>query len=84
MINEYINDNQKKEVLEVEKEMTKIQTKKYITTKDMRDIYNISISSQKDYRGRLNDPLPFQQKVFRGTITYVVEDIEKWLKNQHK
>ena len=49
-----------------------------------RDIYNISISSQKDYRGRLNDPLSFQQKVFRGTITYVVEDIEKWLKNQHK
>ena len=72
------------EVLEIEKQMTKIQAKKYITTKEMEDIYNISVSSQKDYRGRLNDPLPFNQKVFRGKITYTVEDIEKWLKNQNK
>ncbi len=72
------------EVLEIEKQMTKIQTKKYITTHEMQEIYNISISSQKDYRGRLNDSLPFTQKKFRGKIVYVVEDIEKWLKNQHK
>ena len=72
------------EVLEIEKQMTKIQAKKYITTKEMEEIYNVSVSSQKDYRGRLNDPLPFIQKVFRGKITYTVEDIEKWLKNQNK
>lgn len=75
---------QYEEVIDIEKQMKKIQAKKYITTAEMEEIYNISISSQKDYRGRLNDPLPFQQKVFRGKITYIVEDIEKWLKNQHK
>jgi len=67
-----------------EQKMKKIQAKKYITTKEMEEIYNISVSSQKDYRGRLNDPLPFNQKIFRGKITYTVEDIEKWLKNQNK
>ena len=73
-----------KEVFEIEAEMRKIQAKKYITTDEMVEIYNISISSQRDYRGRLNDPLPFNQKKFRGKITYTVEEIEKWLKNQGK
>jgi len=73
-----------KEVLDIEAEMRKIQAKKYITTDEMVEIYNISISSQRDYRGRLNDPLPFNQKKFRGKITYTVEEIEQWLKNQGK
>jgi len=73
-----------KEVFEIEAEMRKIQAKKYITTDEMVEIYNISISSQRDYRGRLNDPLPFNQKKFRGKITYTVEEIEQWLKNQGK
>ena len=73
-----------KEIFEIEAEMRKIQAKKYITTDEMVEIYNISISSQRDYRGRLNDPLPFNQKKFRGKITYTVEEIEKWLKNQGK
>lgn len=73
-----------KEVLDIEAQMRKIQAKKYITTDEMVEIYNISISSQRDFRGRLNDPLPFNQKKFRGKITYTVEEIEKWLKNQGK
>ncbi len=73
-----------KEVLDIEAEMRKIQAKKYITTDEMVEIYNISISSQRDYRGRLNDPLPFNQKKFRGKITYTVVEIEQWLKNQGK
>jgi hypothetical protein len=64
--------------------MRKIQAKKYITTDEMVEIYNMSISSQRDYRGRLNDPLPYNQKKFRGKITYTVEEIEQWLKNQGK
>jgi hypothetical protein len=73
-----------KEVLDIEAEMRKIQAKKYITTDEMVEIYNISISSQRDYRGRLNDPLPFNQKKFRGKITYTVEEVEKWIKNNNK
>lgn len=73
-----------KEVLDIEAEMRKIQAKKYITTDEMVEIYNISISSQRDYRGRLNDPLPFNQNKFRGKITYTVEDVEKWRKKNNK
>jgi len=75
-------EEQYQEVLAIEAEMRKIQAKKYITTDEMVEIYNISISSQRDYRGRLNDPLPFNQKKFRGKITYTVVEIEQWLKNQ--
>lgn len=64
--------------------MRKIQAKKYITTDEMEEIYNISISSQRDYRGRLNDPLPFNQNKFRGKITYTVEEVEKWIKNNNR
>jgi len=53
-----------------------MQSKKNITTKEFEEIYNISISSQKDYRGRLNDPLPYHQKVARGKIVYVVDEVE--------
>ena len=73
-----------KEVLDIEAEMRKIQVKKYITTDEMVEIYNISISSQRDYRGRLNDSLPFNQKKFRGKITYTVEEVEKWIKNNNR
>ena len=84
-LNSLLNiEDKNQEVIDIEQQMKKIQVKKYITTDEMKEIYNISISSQKDYRGRLNDPLPFTQKKFRGKIIYVVEDIEKWLKSQNK
>ncbi len=84
-LNNLLNNSDKiKPIVDLEEEMKKIQVKNFITTNEMSEIYNISISSQKDYRGRLNDPLPFTQKKFRGKINYIVEDIEKWLKNQHR
>ena len=61
-----------------------IQAKKNITVKEFTDIYNISKSSQRDYRSRLNDPLPYHQKVAGGKIVYVVEEVEKWFQNQHR
>ena len=64
--------------------MKKIQAKKYITIKEFNEIYNISVSSQQQFRGRLNDPLPYHQKVLRGKVVYVVEEVEKWFENQHK
>ena len=72
------------EVLEIEKQMTKIQTKKYITVKEFAEIYNISRTSQQNYRGRLYDALPHHQKVQGGKIVYVVEEVENWFDNQHK
>ncbi len=72
------------EILEIEKHMKKLSLKKNITVKEMSEIYNISKTSQQDYRGRLNDPLPSHQKVLGGKITYIVDEVEQWLENQHK
>jgi len=64
--------------------ISSIQAKKNITVKELSKIYNISSSSQRDYRSRLNDPLPYHQKVAGGKIVYVAEEVEKWFQNQHK
>lgn len=72
------------EVLDIEEQMRKIQVKKNITRKEFAEIYNISISSQDVYRGRLYDPLPYHQKVAGGKVVYVVDEVEKWFANQHK
>lgn len=61
-----------------------IQAKKNITVKEFTEIYNISRTSQQNYRSRLNDPLPYHQKVEGGKIVYVVEEVEKWFENQHR
>ena len=72
------------EILYTEKEMKRIQAKKNITVKEFTEIYNISKTSQQNYRSRLYDPLPYHQKVEGGNITYAVEEVEKWFENQHK
>ena len=87
--NEEINfDKLKKEaeqeVLDIQKHMAKIQSKKIISVKEFTDRYGVSKTSQQDYRGRLRDPLPHHQKVRGGKITYIVEEVEQWLENQHK
>ncbi|WP_421715355.1 hypothetical protein [Arcobacter arenosus] len=77
-------EDQNIEVLKLEEKMKEIQVKKFITVKDFEKIYNISSSSQKGLRGRLNDPIPYHQKVQGGKIVYVVEEVEKWFENQYK
>jgi hypothetical protein len=77
-------EKQLKEVLDLERDMKKLQAKKYITTEQFAQIYNISISRQRDYRGRLNNPLPYHQTVAKGKITYDVGEVEEWRPNQHK
>ena len=76
--------DQFEEVLEIEKEMTKLHAKKVLTVKELAERYNIGKTSQQNYRARLHDPLPYHQKVLGGKITYVVEEVEEWLENQHR
>lgn len=76
--------DQIKEIVDLEQQMKKIQAKKFITVKEFTEIYNISKTSQQNYRGRMHDPLPYHQKVAGGKIVYVVEEVEKWFENQHK
>ncbi len=77
-------ENQSEEVLQIEKNMAKLHGKKNLTVKDFEEKYNMSKTSQQNYRSRLYDPLPYHQKVQGGNITYVVEEVERWLENQHK
>lgn len=74
--------NQK--VIEIEQQLAKLNAKKILTVKELSDKYNISKTSQQNYRQRLRDPLPYKQKVENGKITYNVEEVEKWLSNQYK
>lgn len=72
------------EIVEVKKHMAKIQSKKYITVNEFEEIYSVSKTSQQNYRGRIHDPLPYHQKVFRGKILYNVKEVEQWFENQYK
>lgn len=47
-------------------------------------MFNVSKSSQRDYRSRLKNPLPYHQKIEGGKIVYVVNEVEKWFSNQYK
>ncbi len=69
------NSEKDKELIDLEQQMKKIQVKKYITVKEFAEIYNISKTSQQNYRGNLKDPLPCHQKVSKGKIVYVVEEV---------
>lgn len=84
-LNETLDDDEKlQEVADLELEIRKMQSKKNITVKEFAEIYNVSKTSQQNYRSRLYDPLPYHQKVQGGKIVYVVEEVEQWFENQHK
>lgn len=78
------NEDRNDEVLEIEKRMARLNSKKILTVKDLEEKYNISKSAQQQYRSRLYNSLPYHQKVIGGKITYNLEEVEKWLENQHK
>jgi hypothetical protein len=83
-LNNLLNkQDQSEEVLQIEKNMVKLHAKKNLTVKEFEEKYNMSKSSQTQYRSRLRDPLPYHQKVQGGNITYAVEEVERWLENQH-
>lgn len=84
-LNNLLNYKDKnKEVLKLEEKMKEIQVKKYITVDEFEKMFNISKSSQRDYRSRLKNPLPYHQKIEKGKIVYVVSEVEKWFSNQYK
>lgn len=76
--------DQSEEILQIEKNMAKLHGKKYLSVKEFEEKYNMSKSSQQQYRSRLYDSLPYHQKVEGGKIIYIVDEVEKWFENQHK
>ena len=60
------------------KEMEKIQVKNIISVKEYTEKYGDSDTSQKNDRGLIKNPLPYNQKVKNGKITYNVDEVEEW------
>lgn len=84
-LNNLLDENEKNsEVVEIEKKMALIHSKQFLSVKEFSEKYNISKTSQQNYRSRIHDPLPYHQKVEGGKITYIVKEVENWLENQHR
>ena len=56
--------------------------KKFLTVKQLEQLYSISESQQKNLRGRIRDPLPYHQEMHGGKIKYKVSEVEDWMKQQ--
>jgi len=56
----------------------------YIGTKELERRFDIKERSQKAYRGRIRNPLPYYQDVENGKISYKVSEVEKWKNEQKK
>lgn len=76
-------EEQFQEVLEIEKQMKKLQSKKYITVKEFTEIYGFSTDWQKNRRSRIHHHLPFRQTTNNGKITYEVSEVEIWFENNN-
>lgn len=76
-------EEQYAEVIEIEKQMKKLQSKKYINVKEFTEIFGFSSDWQKNRRARIRNRLPFIQTVNSGKITYCVEEIKVWFENHN-
>ena len=58
--------------------MAKIQSKEIISVREYTEKYGDSIKAQANDRNRINNPLPYHQKVEGGKITYYVDEVKEW------
>jgi len=65
-------------------EMKIIQTKDIVSVNEFETLYGYSSSSQKGFRSRLNDPIPFIQKKLGSKILYKKSEVDKWLKGKKR
>jgi hypothetical protein len=79
---EKIFEEQKKVLKEIQQqnEKTDLVTDdiEYIGTKELAKKFDIKIGSQKNLRGRVNNPLPYHQDMENGKISYYVPNIREW------
>lgn len=70
--------------IDLKNDIINLQEKEVITVREFKILYGKSPESQKNLRGRIHDPLPYQQTVKNGKITYKKDEVKNWLDNQHK
>jgi len=69
-------------IVQNEKLNTLSPERKYIGTKELERRFDIKERSQKAYRGRIKNPLPFYQEMENGKISYKVLEVEEWKSKQ--
>ena len=66
-------------------ELEIVQNKDFLSTADLAILYpNFSTNRQVTYRGRIHDPLPFQQLKKGGKIIYDRKEVDIWKINNNK
>lgn len=66
-------------------ELQIVQAKDFLSTSDLAILYdNFSINRQVTYRGRIHDPLPFQQLKKGNKIIYARKEVDIWKINNNK
>ena len=66
-------------------ELQIIQAKDFLSASELAVIYpNMSLNRQVTYRGRIHDPLPFQQLKRGAKITYNRKAVDIWIINNNK
>jgi len=70
------------EVLEVQKNMAKIQAKEFITVKEFTLLYSKSVKTQQAYRSRPTNPIPYIQKKLGDSVLYNKTEVENWLREK--
>jgi len=56
--------------------------KEFLSTEDIEMLYSISKSSQKGFRNRIKDPLPYHQEKVGAKITYKKTEVDEWKERQ--
>jgi hypothetical protein len=76
---EYLDKLQEKKLFDIKV----AKEKDTINVKEFELLYGYSKESQKGYRGRIKNPLPYIQKSHGSMILYKKIDVEEWLKNNY-
>jgi|GEM_PF-2805827 len=67
---------------EANKKLIEHSPKKFLTVKQLEQLYSISESQQKNLRNRINNPLSYHQDEIGGKIRYEVSSVEGWMSQQ--
>ena len=71
-----IEQNEKLNALTIQSE--------YVGTKELERRFNIKERSQKAYRGRVHNPIPYYQDIENGKISYKISEVEQWIQEQKR
>ncbi len=67
---------------EANKKLMEHSPKKFLTVKQLEQLYGISESQQKNLRNRTKNSLSYYQDEIGGKLRYKVSEVEEWMSQQ--